>query len=75
MPDGGWTASVLDDAGAAVRVTPADPGALVDAALVLAADRPAAERLARSGPAFAADHYGSGPALARYADVLRELLE
>ena len=73
-PAGGWTATVLDDSGAAVRVAPDDAGALVDAALELAADPDECTRRATAGTAYAAQRYGAGPALTRYADAVRELL-
>lgn len=74
VPAGGWTASVLDASGAALRVPPADPSALVDAALSLATDPATSARLSAAGPVFATDHYSQPAALARYADAVRELL-
>ncbi len=74
VPESGWTAAVLEASGAAVRVAPDDAPALVDAALALAADPDGRAERAAAARRYAADRYGAEPALARYADAVRELL-
>lgn len=75
VPAHGWTATVLDESGAAVRVDPADPGALLDAVTLLAGDPQACERMSAAGVAYARSRYGAGAGVGRYADLVRELLD
>ena len=74
VPPSGWTAAVLDESGAAVRVPPADPAALLDAVTGLGADQAARQRMSAAGVAYARSRYGQEAGVARYADVVRELL-
>ena len=53
---------------------PTDPAALLDAVTGLAADPAARQRMSAAGVAYARSRYGREAGVARYADLVRELL-
>lgn len=74
VPPTGWTATVLDASGAAARVMPEAPADLVDAVVELAADEGRRTAMGQAASAYCLSRYGAESGLARYADLVRELL-
>ncbi|SCF81584.1 Glycosyl transferases group 1 [Streptomyces sp. Cmuel-A718b] len=74
VADEGGTADEVRRSGAGVLVAPEDPAALLEAVQKLAADPAAADALGAEGPRYVAQHLSREAGLARFDDLLAEVL-
>ncbi|AWL85540.1 glycosyltransferase WbuB [Streptomyces griseus] len=74
VADEGGTADEVRRSGAGVLVAPEDPAALLEAVQKLAADPAAADALGAEGPRYVARHLSREAGLARFDDLLAEVL-
>jgi glycosyltransferase involved in cell wall biosynthesis len=75
VPDGGTTATELDRSGAAIRVEPGDPAALLDALARLRGDPDLVVRLGEAGPAYVTRYLRRDAALPRADAFIDAVLE